>query len=194
MPPNPLGPVVWVLHGKDTDPRKLAPWIPTSLAEVVFVQAPEGWLAGGGTVSQAASELLLDALNSRIPGPFVNNKKTRPWVIIGYDVGADIALQLAGVTAGAPDAVVLAAPLQPSKVPGADGQKRWLVYLVGEKDPQAAAVQAAVEVANKPTNVGGLGYNASARVVAGAGHELPPLGPQLRDLLLDVFSMFPYPS
>ncbi|MCY0985798.1 hypothetical protein OV203_01560 [Nannocystis sp. ILAH1] len=194
-PPNAVGPVVWVLHGQDTDPRKLAPWIPTSLADVVFVQAPQGWLAAG-TATAAASELWSDASLGKLPGPFDHGKKTRPWVVVGYDVGADVALQMAASTnsAASPDAVVAVAPLEPGKLPGAGGDKRWIAFVIGDKDPQLASVQAAAELAGKPASAGGAGYNTAVRVVAGAGHELPPLGPQLRDLLLDLFSMYPYPS
>lgn len=189
-PPNPLGPIVWVLHGADTDARKLAPWIPSNLADVVFVQATDGWAAAvpGPDPVAAVGKVLDDvALQGLIPGPYAGGKQTRPWVVVGYGLGGEVALKMAqGQPGHVPNAVVSAAAVAPVTSPGSE----WIAFLVGDKDTTLTVA----EVEGAAQTYAANGFKTAVRVVAGGTHELASLGPQLRDLLLDVFTMFPHPT
>lgn len=205
QPPNPLGPIVWVLHGRDTDPRSLAPWIPVKLADVVFLEAPDGWLKPKATAldldllkTQSPESAISAAISLRklaetnaIPGP----SGGRPWVVLGYDVGADVVLQMLTIGGpdvhAVPDAIVAVSPPSNFKtsVPfTAVTAASRAILMVGQQDPIRTKVEEMDVLFQK------AGYLAALRVVPGAGHELAALGPELRDLLLDVFSLYPYPS
>ena len=171
----------------------MAPWIPTTLADVVFVErvsrSPDA-KHPQGPAAQAQQLIDLAVQGTAIPGPFIAGKKSRPWVVVGNDASGAVALHMMRASPNqSPSAAVLSAPDLLHALPAdVAGDKRWLAFLVGDKDPAAAKVTAAVEALGKQ------GFNAVERVVAGVGRELPALGPQLRDLLLDVFTMFPFPA
>lgn len=188
------GNVVWLLHGLNGDLGQLQGLIADAPdGEYVLVTRGSSWIAtpngdwsNTGDLNQMAGQLADRGFKLLQLRQTLHPNDTRPWVVIGYSQGGQVAYNLLGASPQSglkmPDALAIGAARLPGTPLLGSQRSTQIRAIVGSADNTVPTMeaQAAAEI------FAAAGFKTSFSVVPGVGHSIIGLGAPLRQTFLAV--------